>query len=68
MALLAEAGLLHGGISDEHSPHVGAGLGNHQHSDEGDGVRPQHNREPKLSTMVSHIQPNALSPCFFALL
>ena len=45
MALLAEAGLLHGGISDEHSPHVGAGLGNHQHSDEGDGVRPQHNRD-----------------------
>ena len=37
----------HGGISDQHRPAIGAGLGDHQHPDQRDGVRPQHHRDIK---------------------
>ena len=37
----------HGGISDQHRPYIGAGLGDHRHPDQRDGVRPQHHRDIK---------------------
>ena len=37
----------HGGISDQHRPDIGAGLWDHQHPDQRDGVRPQHHRDIK---------------------
>ena len=38
---------LHGEISDQHGPDIGAGLGNHQHADHGHRIRPQHHRDVK---------------------
>ena len=35
--------LLHGRIADENSPHIGAGLRDHQHPDHGDGIGPKNN-------------------------
>ena len=35
--------LLHSRIADENGPHIGAGLGDHQHTDHGDGIGPKNN-------------------------
>ena len=43
---------LHGGVADQHRPDIGAGLRNHQHSDERNGVRPQHHRD--IETKAQH--------------
>ena len=33
--------LFHGGVSDQDRPYVGAGLGDHEHADGGDGIGPK---------------------------
>ena len=35
--------LLHSRITDENGPHIGTGLGDHQHTDHGDGIGPKNN-------------------------
>ena len=44
--------LFHGGIADQHRPHIGAGFGNHQHTDHRKGISPQHHRN--IETKAQH--------------
>lgn len=39
--------LFHSEVSDEYRPHIGTSLGNHQHPNHGNGVRPQHHWDVK---------------------
>ena len=60
--------LLHGEIPDEYRPNIGAGLGDHQHPDHGDGIRPQNDRDVKAKAQYNgHIHRNARSPWSLAL-
>ena len=44
--------LLHSRITDENGPHIGTGLGDHQHTDQRVDICPQHHRE--IETEAQH--------------
>lgn len=48
----------HGKVSNEHRPHIGADLGDHQHPDYGHGVRPQHHRDVEAKEAQHNGQPH----------
>ena len=53
---------LHGVVANEDSPHISAGLGDHQHTDQGVHVSPQHHRD--VETEAQHDgELRFLHPC-----